>query len=68
MVDGEEKRLEFVGMEFVRTDWTRLAKEFQVELYQQIFNNEEIHDWLRDFVNKSKEAVSTMKSLFTEND
>lgn len=54
MVDGEDERLEFVGMEFVRTDWTRLAKEFQVELYNKVFNNEEIHDWLRDFVKRVK--------------
>jgi len=54
MIDGEEERLEFVGMEFVRTDWTRLAKEFQVELYNKVFNNEEIHEWLRDFVKRVK--------------
>jgi DNA polymerase-2 len=50
---GQEK-IEFVGMEFVRSDWTRLAKEFQVELYSRIFNNEEIENWLRDIVNKVK--------------
>ena len=51
--DGKEK-LEFVGMEFVRSDWTRLAKEFQVELYNRIFNNEEIESWLREIVKKVK--------------
>jgi len=35
--DGKEK-LDFVGMEFVRSDWTKLAKDFQVELYTRIFN------------------------------
>src|SRR4030066_1858416 len=28
---GGKETIEFVGMEFVRSDWTRLAKEFQVE-------------------------------------
>jgi DNA polymerase-2 len=51
--NGKET-IEFVGMEFVRSDWTRLAKEFQIELYSRIFNNEEIDNWLRDIVNKVK--------------
>jgi len=50
---GKES-IEFVGMEFVRSDWTRLAKEFQVELYSRIFNNEEIENWLREIVKKVK--------------
>jgi len=41
-------------MEFVRSDWTRLAKEFQVELYNRIFNNDEIENWVREIVKKVK--------------
>ena len=51
---GEKERLEFVGMEFVRSDWTRLAKEFQVELYTKVFNNEEVEEWIKEIVNKVK--------------
>ena len=53
VVSGKEK-LEFVGLEFVRSDWTRLAKEFQVELYDRIFHNEEIESWLKEVVSKVK--------------
>lgn len=49
--NGEEE-IEFVGMEFVRSDWTRLAKEFQVQLYLKIFNEEEVADWIRSIVHK----------------
>ena len=49
--NGDEK-LEFVGMEFVRSDWTRLAKEFQVELYKRVLYNEEIQNWMNSFVDK----------------
>ncbi|MGB5289364.1 MAG: DNA polymerase II, partial [Ignavibacteriaceae bacterium] len=52
--DNGKETIEFVGMEFVRSDWTRLAKEFQVELYNRIFNNEEIENWLREIVKKVK--------------
>ncbi len=44
--------LEFVGLESVRSDWTRLAKEFQVELYERIFRNKEIKSWINDVVKK----------------
>ncbi len=47
---GEEERLEFVGLEFVRSDWTKLAKEFQVELYERIFYEKEIKSWIKEVV------------------
>ena len=49
--EGGEK-LEFVGLEFVRSDWTRLAKEFQVELYERIFYEKEIKSWIKEVVRK----------------
>ena len=49
--DGKEE-IEFVGMEFVRSDWTRLAKEFQVELYHKVFNGEDVTEWLREIVKR----------------
>lgn len=48
---GNEK-VEFVGMEFVRSDWTKLAKEFQTELYRKIFYNQEVKEWIQTFVKK----------------
>jgi DNA polymerase II len=50
--DNGEEKLEFVGMEFVRSDWTRLAKEFQVELYKRVLYNNEIEKWMNDFVDR----------------
>lgn len=61
--NGKEK-LEFVGMEFVRSDWTRLAKDFQVELYQKVFNNEEIIDWVRQFVSRLLEGNYNDKLVY----
>ena len=39
--DGE-KSVVFKGLEAVRTDWTPLAREFQRELYEKIFNDEPV--------------------------
>ena len=37
-------------MESVRSDWTKLAKDFQAELYDRILNGKEINIWLNDLV------------------
>ncbi|MGY8861098.1 MAG: DNA polymerase II [Pseudomonadales bacterium] len=44
--DGAEKML-FKGLEQVRTDWTKLAKELQAQLYQRIFNDEPYLDLIK---------------------
>ncbi|MBK9096999.1 MAG: DNA polymerase II [bacterium] len=62
--DNEKESIEFVGMEFVRSDWPRLAKEFQVELYSRIFNNEEIENWLREVVRKVKDGEYDDKLVY----
>ena len=64
LIENGEEKLEFVGMEFVRSDWTHLAKEFQVELYNRIFNNDEIEDWLREIVKKVKAGEYDEKLVY----
>jgi len=64
LVENGIEKLEFVGMEFVRSDWTRLAKDFQVELYTRVFNNEEIENWLREFVRRFKEGGFDEKLVY----
>lgn len=39
--------LVFKGLENVRTDWTRLAKDFQEELYRKIFAGESYVEFIR---------------------
>ena len=41
-------RLVFKGLENVRTDWTRVAREFQEELYRRIFMQEPFEDYVRE--------------------
>jgi DNA polymerase-2 len=45
---GDE--LSFSGMEFVRSDWTKLAKEFQFKIYQEFFAGEPIEETIRNVV------------------
>jgi DNA polymerase II len=44
------EQLVFKGLENVRTDWTRLAREFQLELYRRVFAGEPYEDYVRALV------------------
>ncbi|MBN1786383.1 MAG: DNA polymerase II, partial [Candidatus Methanofastidiosa archaeon] len=47
MVDGE---LQIIGLEYVRRDWTQLAKEFQFNLLTKLFKGEDYEDYIRRYV------------------
>lgn len=49
LIDVEGKReLIFKGLESARTDWTQLAKQFQHELYQRVFEKKEYTEFIRE--------------------
>lgn len=50
--DGQ-KNIVFKGLESVRTDWTPLAQEFQQNLYQRIFDGENVIDYVRNVVQQT---------------
>jgi DNA polymerase-2 len=54
VVKGSVESLQFAGMEYVRSDSTKLAKKFQFSLYEKLFSNEEMEDYIRDFVEELK--------------
>jgi len=45
-------RLVFKGLENVRTDWTRLAREFQEELYRRVFMGEPYVQYLKSLTER----------------
>lgn len=51
---GGLETLEFTGMEYVRSDWTDLARNFQYELFRHFFKDEDATDWIRSFVEDLK--------------
>ena len=48
------KELVITGLEFVRSDWTRFARNFQYDLFQKIFNDEDVKGWLKQVVSDLK--------------
>ncbi len=50
MVRGSDNKQKviFKGLEAVRTDWTPLARDFQRSLYNKVFNDEPVDEFVRD--------------------
>jgi DNA polymerase II len=40
--ESQRDELYFVGMEIVRSDWTKLAKRFQYELFERLFDDQDV--------------------------
>jgi DNA polymerase II len=64
MEDKEGCKIEFVGMESVRSDWTKLAKDFQAELYDRVLNNKEIDNWMNELVVSLKQGHFDNKLVY----
>ena len=45
-----QQQLVFKGLENIRTDWTRLARDFQMQLYRKIFFAEPYRDYIKTIV------------------
>jgi DNA polymerase-2 len=50
--DGVE--LVFKGLETVRSDWTQLAKGFQLTLYKMVFGGHKVHDYLLQVIEDTR--------------
>ena len=50
---SEQDRIVFKGLENVRTDWTDLAKEFQLELFQMVFHDQDPSELIRRTVDET---------------
>lgn len=46
--------LNFVGMEYVRSDWTELAKNFQYGLYDHFFQDLSVEIYIKNFISELK--------------
>jgi DNA polymerase-2 len=63
---GENKapNLVFKGLESVRTDWTQLAKDFQKVLYQKVFNQEPVDEFIKETVAKTLKGEFDDKLIY----
>ncbi|MCK5735561.1 MAG: DNA polymerase II, partial [Spirochaetaceae bacterium] len=61
LADGS---VEIKGMEFVRSDSTALAREFQHELFRRYFAGEDLKTWIREMVSRLKEGEFDDKLVY----
>ena len=51
LIKDDKEKLEIVGLEFQRSDWTEASKIFQKELLKRIFEKKEVTNFIKKFVN-----------------
>ena len=61
--DGSTKML-FKGLEQVRTDWTKLARELQAELYQRVFNDQPYVDLIKPLLEQIRAGQLDHKLVY----
>jgi DNA polymerase-2 len=65
--DHGSELLEFTGMEYVHTDATDLAKEFQYGLYWRIFHDQDYKKYIADFISRLNNGEFDDKLVYTMN-
>ncbi len=63
----DANRVEFVGMEVVRSDWTALARDVQRELYQRLFADEPVDAYLADVVKRVRSGALDEALVYRKN-
>ncbi|WP_339898668.1 DNA polymerase II [Paraglaciecola polaris] len=53
-IPGSEDELVFKGLESVRSDWTPMAKKFQLTLYQRVFADKDVKAYIRQVVAQTR--------------
>jgi DNA polymerase-2 len=56
LLENGHERIEFVGLESVRRDWSELSKRFQGELLRLVFHDQPIEEFVRKFVAELREG------------
>ena len=56
-ITDDTESMDFTGLEFVRRDWTGLAKEFQLTLLEKVFRKQPVEEYVKTFVEDLKKGV-----------
>jgi DNA polymerase, archaea type len=56
LLKGEKETMDFTGLEFVRRDWTELAKKFQLELLEMVFHHKDPKTYIKHFIDELKKG------------
>ena len=56
LIENGKEKIDFTGLEFVRRDWTALAKKFQLGMFDRIFHKKEVAAFIKRFVDDLKQG------------
>jgi DNA polymerase II len=65
--EAGDERVEFVGMEVVRRDWTALAKRVQREMYQRLFTDLPVDAYLAETVQRVRLGLLDQELIYDKN-
>lgn len=65
--EGGHDRVEFVGMEVVRRDWTALAKQVQRELFERLFADRPVEQYLAQIVQQVRKGELDEALVYRKN-
>ena len=65
--EGEHDTVEFVGMEVVRRDWTALAKQVQRELFERLFADQPVEQYLAQVVQQVRKGELDEALVYRKN-
>lgn len=62
----KDLKLLFKGMEFVRSDWTDLAKDFQYKLFENFFSDYNLESFIKSYIDSLQKGVLDDKLSYTK--
>ncbi len=67
VIKNGKEEIQFTGLEFIRSDWTELAKKYQNELINLIFHNKDPADYTKKFVDDVKKGKYDELLIYKKN-
>lgn len=61
---GGGEKVEVVGLEAIRGDWTEAAQEFQMELLDKLFHDQPIDKFIKDYLKKIRQGKLDEKLVY----
>lgn len=61
---GGKEKIEVVGLEAIRGDWTDAAQDFQLKLLDKLFHDQPIESFIRDYLKKIRSGKLDKKLIY----
>jgi len=59
-------KMNFVGMEYVRSDWTELAKNLQFNLFEALFQGESLENIIKETISNIENGIYSDELIYTK--